>query len=174
MKVALILLLMQGCLGAFDTLWYHELKLRLPHVPTARRELRLHALRDFVYAIIFGSLAWATWHGLWAGVFIALLLVEIVVTLRDFIEEGLTRQVPAGERCMHAVMGIVYGAFLANLLPQVFTWMRLPTGFADENYGWMSWLLTIMATGVCLSGLRDLFKASLRPAKTEWFERNRV
>lgn len=49
MTTALTLFFIQGCLGAFDTLWYHEFKLRLPHAPKARRELSLHAFRDFIY-----------------------------------------------------------------------------------------------------------------------------
>lgn len=174
MKIALILLFIQGCLGALDTLWYHELKLGLPHVLTARRELKLHAARDFVYAIVFGSLAWATWTGLWAALLIALLLVEIVITLRDFIEEDLTRKVPAGERCMHAVMGILYGAFLASLLPELVAGIQSSTGLTGEHYGWMSWALTAMAIGVCLSGLRDLLSASQGAAMNDPLERNRA
>ena len=46
----------------------------------------------------------------------ALLLAEISITLWDFIEEDNIRRLPAGERAMHAVMGIVYGAFLASLI----------------------------------------------------------
>lgn len=43
-------------LGAFDTLYYHEYRLKLPHSGHTRIELRLHAARDFAYAIIIGSL----------------------------------------------------------------------------------------------------------------------
>jgi len=59
MSTALWLLAVQGALGALDTLYYHEWRLRLPETKSARRELRLHASRDFAYAIVFGSLAWA-------------------------------------------------------------------------------------------------------------------
>src|SRR5205823_4516687 len=47
MTTALTLLIAQGVLGALDTLIYHELWAHLPGTPAARRELRLHAARDF-------------------------------------------------------------------------------------------------------------------------------
>ena len=47
MTTALQVLLLLGALGALDTLYYHEWRLRLPETKSARRELRLHASRDF-------------------------------------------------------------------------------------------------------------------------------
>jgi hypothetical protein len=156
MLIALYLLLIQGLLGAFDTLYYHEYQQQLPRNASAKVELRLHASRDFAYTIVFGSLGWALWHGAWAWVFLAILIFEIGITLWDFIEEDLTRRLPAGERAMHTVMAIVYGAFLANLIPQVLLWISQPTGFAAVNQGWLSWLLSAFAAGVFFSGIRDV------------------
>ncbi len=153
---ALQVLLVLGAMGALDTFYYHEWKLHLPENPTARRELRLHASRDFAYAIVFGSLAWTTWNGLLVWPLACILLFEIVVTLTDFIEEDRTRKLPAGERVMHAVMGIAYGIFLALLYPQATGWLRLESGFGAANYGLLSWVLTVFATGVFTSGVRDL------------------
>lgn len=156
MKTALLLLLFQGLLGAFDTLWYHEFHQRLAAKETARKELALHAARDFAYAILFGSLAWCQWEGLLAWVLGGLLLLEICITLQDFVEEDLSRKLPAGERIMHTIMAIIYGAFLANLLPQMHTWSLRPTGFVPADYGVISWLMSLFAVGVFLSGIRDL------------------
>ena len=163
MKTTLILLLAQACLGAFDTIWFHECKLRLPQSAAAKKELRLHAYRHFIYAVVFGSLAWATYNGWYAWILCGLLAVEIAVTIQDFIEEDRSRQVPAGERVMHALMGIVYGAILTSLLPQIIRWSALATGFGQSSYGAMSRLLTGLAIGVGLSGLRDLLAATRRP-----------
>ena len=88
--------------------------------------------------------------------FLAILIFEIGITLWDFIEEDLTRRLPAGERAMHTVMAIVYGAFLANLIPQVLLWIAQSTGFAAVNHGWLSWLLSAFAAGVFFSGIRDV------------------
>jgi uncharacterized protein len=156
MESALLLLILQGFLAAFDTLYYHEFRLRLPYAPTSRKELTLHAMRDFLYSVLFGSLAWRSWDGLWAWVLVGLLTTEIVATLWDFLEEDRSRKVPPGERSMHAIMGLVYGALLANLLPEIFRWARLPTGFAQYDYGVLSWILSVMSYGVFVSGLRDI------------------
>ncbi|MDB5389313.1 MAG: hypothetical protein JWM11_4959 [Planctomycetaceae bacterium] len=159
MNVALTLLLIQGFLGACDTLWYHEYQQRLPARKTGKCELQLHASRDFAYAVLFGSLGWVTWGGRFAWVLFGLLAAEILITLWDFVEEDLRRPLPAGERVMHTIMAIVYGAFLANFLPQLIRWAQESTGFTVVYYGWISWLMTGMACGVLGSGLRDL-KAS--------------
>ena len=53
MRTALLILLAQGAIGAFDTLWFHEWRERLPARAEARMELSLHAARDFVYAVLF-------------------------------------------------------------------------------------------------------------------------
>jgi hypothetical protein len=156
MNAALVLLILQGLLGALDTLYYHEFRLRLGVALSARKELRLHAARDFLYCVIFGSLAWINWNGLLSWVLFGVLLGEVLITLWDFIEEDRSRKVPPGERSMHAIMGITYGAFLAMLLPEVFSRSQLPTSVRWHDYGLLSWLLTSMALGVFVSGLRDL------------------
>lgn len=155
MRTALLILLAQGVIGAFDTLWFHEWRGRLPSRAKARTELSLHAARDFVYAVLFATFAWCTWQGAWAGVLVALLALEIAITLADFVVEDRTRPLAAGERVTHAIMGIVYGAFLAYALPEIGRWWRLPTGFGSADYGWLSVVLTAMALGVALSGIRD-------------------
>jgi hypothetical protein len=93
----------------------------------------------------------------------ALLLAEIGITIWDFIEEDRIRRLPGGERAMHAVMGIVYGAFLAYLVPEVLRWSDEPTGFGRSYHGFPAWVLSLLALGVLLSGIRDL-TASVRQA----------
>ena len=163
MRTAIWLLLLQALLGAFDTLYYHEYRLKLAQSARTRVELPLHAARDFAYAIIIGSLGFLTWHGVFAWVLLALLIGEICITLWDFIEEDKTRRLPPGERAMHAVMGIVYGAFLAFLIPQLLEWSTLATGFGPSYHGFPAWMLLVLAAGVLASGIRD-FVASTRPA----------
>src|SRR5207237_277166 len=118
---ALWLLAIQGTMGAFDTLYYHEWRARLPALPGAGPELRLHAARALIYAVLFALLPRFEWRGAWAYGLGALLATEIVITLRDFVVEDKVRAplggVFAGERVTHALMAIIYGAMLANLLP---------------------------------------------------------
>jgi uncharacterized protein len=153
---ALCFLIAMALMGAFDTIVYHEFVARLPVDPAARRELQLHAARDFIYALLFATFAWLQPRG-WAGLLVgALLATEIAITLSDFIVEDRTRKLPPGERAMHALMGINYGIFLALLYPNAAAWFAAPGGFAATQYGLLSWILSAFAFGVALSGIRDL------------------
>lgn len=180
MTSALRLFVVLACLGAYDTLYYHEWRARLPAMgPLARSELRLHAGRDFIYAIIFGTLPWLVWQGSYVLPMIALLVVEIVLTLWDFVVEDWIRKplggVYPGERVMHGVMGIVYGAAVACLVPVLRAWWKGPSGLAvasPANSTVLSWTLTVMAVGVLLSGIRDLCAAAGVPGSAwPWVRR---
>jgi hypothetical protein len=167
MTVTLWLLAIQGVIGAFDTLYYHEWRARLPAQGThAAPELKLHAARDFFYAVLFATLPWVAWQGLWLIVLVAVIVAEITLTLTDFVIEITVRKplgdVYAGERVTHAVMGILYGAMVANLIPVLATWWSLPTGLVASSPPVPSMLrraLVVMAAGVLLSGIRDLYAA---------------
>lgn len=159
------LLAAQGAIGAFDTLYFHEWRARLPgQGPAAAPELRLHAIRDFLYAVLFGTLPWLAWQGVWALILACVLAAEIVLTLADFVVEKQVRRplgdVYSGERVTHAVMGIIYGAMAANLLPALGHWWSLPTALTATPAPppeALRWALTLMAGGVFVSGLRDLY-----------------
>jgi hypothetical protein len=112
------------------------------------------------------SLPWLAWQGWCVVALVALLVTEIILTLWDFVVEDLVRKqlggVYPGERVMHGVMGIVYGAAIACLVPTLVTWWLKPTGLAISVPAVsiiLRWTLTIMAVGVLLSGLRDLCSA---------------
>jgi hypothetical protein len=96
--------------------------------------------------------------------FAVLLAAEIVITISDFIVEDRVRKplggLFAGERATHAIMGIVYGAMLANLVPVLLGWWQRPTGFFFDPPA-APWALrvglTAMAAGILISGLRDVY-----------------
>src|SRR5262245_428441 len=175
MTTALWLLAIQGIIGAFDTLYYHEWRARLPAGGGGTApELKLHAARDFLSAAIFGSLPFLAWRGLWALALAAILLAEIILTLADFVVETRVRKplgdVYGGERITHAVMGVIYGAMLANLLPVIWRWRHLPTALASTETSApepLRWGLAVMGCGVFLSGARDLY-AALGMPNGEW------
>jgi hypothetical protein len=165
--VALWLLAIQGVIGAFDTLYYHEWRARLPaRGAQCASELKLHAARDVFYAVLFGTLPWVAWHGRWVWGLVSVLVAEILLTLWDFVVETIVRKplgdVYAGERVTHAVMGILYGAMIASLVPVLMAWSRLSDGLGTASHGApdaLRWGLTIMAVGVFVSGARDLYAA---------------
>jgi len=170
---ALWLFAAQGALGAFDTLWYHEWRARLPGgVPGTRPELVLHGTRDLVYAVLFGSLPLMRWEGVAAYALLALLGAEIALTLWDFAIEDTVRRplggVAPGERVTHAIMGILYGAALAHLVPEILDGATRATAFVRwDAPRALRIVLPLMAVGVFVSGLRDL-DAAYKPS---WFRR---
>jgi len=157
-------MLVQGTLGALDTLYYHEWRYRLTgHPEHCAQELALHGTRDLLYGVLFFTLPTWAWHGALAGVLVLLLATEIGITLVDFVIERRVRQpwggLAAGELVMHTIMAIVYGAFLATLAPHLATWFAQPTGLVAHSEAipaWVQGLAALMGAGVSLAGLRDL------------------
>ena len=153
------LIAIQIAMGAFDTLVHHELTERLAWRPSQRRELQLHGARNLIYAALFLTLGWLEPRGLWAVTVIALLVIEVIITLVDFVEEDMTRRLPASERVNHTLLALNYGVILALLVPVLLGWSWLDTGIASVSYGWWSLFATLSAIGVALFGLRDLAAA---------------
>jgi len=157
--LALQLMAAQGCLGAFDTVYHHELTEALPQKPGARLELSIHAARALIYALLFIGLAYWEWHGMFAVVLLAIFAVEIVLTLWDFVIEDRSRLLPATERVTHTVLAINGGAFITLLAMNFPDWHAQATRLAWSDHGWLSAFLALCGIGVGLSGLRDGFAA---------------
>lgn len=155
MTPVLIVILVQAALGGADNLVHHELQAALPSKPGARTELGLHAAREAIYAVLFAGLAWLEWRGLWALALAALLATEIVITLKDFLVEDVTRRLPPFERVLHAILAIGYGVILALLAPVLVRWGALPSGFALAGHGLISWIMTLAALGVGAWSVRN-------------------
>ena len=163
------LIALQILMGAFDTLYHHELTERLAWRPSQARELRLHGVRNLVYAGLFLTLGWLEPYGIWAGLVIAALACEVVITLMDFVEEDLSRKLPASERINHTLLALNYGAILVLLVPLLTGWAASPAALVPVSYGIWSAGATAAAAGVALFGLRDLLASArarrLVPAK---------
>ncbi len=155
MNAVFAILALQALLGGFDNLWHHELHARLPQRASARRELALHAAREAIYGVVFIGLAWAQWHGALAWAMAALLLVEVGITLADFLEEDRSRRLPPFERVLHTVLALTYGLFLATLAPHLRAWAALPTGLAWTPHGAASWAFSASGTGVFAWSVRN-------------------
>lgn len=152
---ALNLLIAQGLMGAFDTLYHHELTVDLPHRPSARLELTIHAVRAVLYGLLFAGIAHLGFHGVWAWLLAGVVLVEVALTLWDFVVEDQSRKLPATERVLHTVLAINGGALFGLYGAQLVQCSAMPSALVPLDFGWRGWVLTLFAAGVAASGVRD-------------------
>jgi len=155
MEILFILLIIQGLLGAFDTLYHHELVAMLPWNRKASTELLIHGVRNIFYSMIFLSLALGEWHGVYAYIFGAILLVEILLTLWDFVIEDRTRKLPSSERITHTLLALNYGVILAYLVPLLLRWSVKDNQFYSVDYGIYSYILFFFSVAVFIWAFRD-------------------
>lgn len=160
------LIALQIAFGAFDTLYHHEVTERLPWRQSQKDELRLHGVRNLFYAAIFLVIGWTEPKGVFAAALLAVLAIEIVITLMDFVEEDRSRRLPASERVLHTLLALNYGAILVLMAPTLVAWSRAETGMDFVSHGAMSWLCVFGALGTTLFGVRDL-GAARRLARTK-------
>lgn len=143
-------------MGAFDTLYHHEFTERLAWRPSQKDELRLHGVRNLLYAVLFIGIGCAVVGGVFAFVIGVLLVVELGITLKDFVEEDMTRKLPASERVTHTLMALNYGAILALLAPVLFDWAGEASAITPVSYGYWTGLMMFAGIGVGVFGVRDL------------------
>lgn len=153
------LVALQIAMGAFDTLFHHELTERLAWRPSQKHELRLHGVRNLIYAALFLMLGWSEPRGLAALATGAVLGLELIITLIDFVEEDRTRRLPASERVTHTLLALNYGAILTLLTPLLIRWSGDSSGFAPASHGLWTLMASAAAAGVFVFGLRDLAAA---------------
>lgn len=162
------LLTAQALLGAFDHLWNHKLNEHLPAKRSAATEIALHSARDCIYGVIFIQFGWLEPHGAWAALFAAMLGIEILITLTDFVVEDRTRRLPPGERILHTVLAINFGMFLVLLAPLLSQWWHLPTALTAVRHGTWSELFALFALGAFTFGIRNALAALKLRRPPEW------
>jgi uncharacterized protein (TIGR01777 family) len=155
MERVLMLMTLQGAMGAFDAIYHHEITERLAWRLGAARELAIHTVRNAFYAALYLAFAWGEWHGFWAVGFIAIIVSEILVTLLDFVTEDRSRDLPATERITHTLLAINFGVILAVLLPEFWHWAALPTAVLPASHGVWSWIATGIGAGALVDAVRD-------------------
>jgi uncharacterized protein len=156
------LIAIQIAMAAFDTVYHHELTERLAWRPSQRHELKLHAARSLIYAVMFCVLGFLELHGWLAMALMAALVIEVFITLADFIEEDMSRTLPASERVNHTLLAINYGAILVLAAPVLIGWASERTAIKLVSHGYWSVLMAFATLGAVIFGLRDLL-AALRP-----------
>lgn len=145
----------QALVGAFDNFWHHELEARLPQRISARHELRLHSAREAIYGLLFAGLAWVHWQGWWVMLPTGLLLVEMFITIADFLEEDRSRKLPPLERALHTVLAVSYGLLLGVIAPLFWQAAQRPSALMLTSYGLWSWLFSVASIGVLAWSVRN-------------------
>jgi len=163
------LLVAQGVVGGFDTLFNHELVERLPHRPEAHTEIGLHAVREAIYATLFGGLAWLSFEGAAAWIVGALVVGEMLITARDELVENRIRVLPQNERAVHVFLTLNLGVIAALLAPTLLEWHARPTGLEPFTRGVASWILSAFAAASLAWSVRDFLawrrlRRAARPA----------
>jgi hypothetical protein len=164
------LLLAQGLMGGFDTLFNHEWVEHLPRRPEARPEIGLHTIREAIWAVLLAGLGWLEWHGAWALVIATLVVAEIGVTAVDEWTENRIRVLPQNERVLHAFLILNLGLIIAVLVPILDGWNNFPTALTAKDHGWISWALLALGASSGVWSMRDLIawrrlKPSLYPPR---------
>ena len=154
------LIAVQIAMGAFDTLFHHELTERLAWRPSQRGELRLHAVRNALYALLFLTLGFAEPRGWLAALTLTVLLAEVGITLADFVEEDLSRRLPASERINHTLLALNYGGILVLIVPILLSWAEEPTTLPLTTHGAWSGLALSASLGVAVFGAREWLAAA--------------
>jgi uncharacterized protein len=154
-QLMLYLMLGQMILGAFDTIVHHEIMIALPRDPSARLELSIHGARSILYGCLFVALAWWQWRGAWAVLLAAVMLIEIALTLWDFVIEDRTRVLPESERITHTILALNAGAIFFLFALTIVAWWQHVASISAISYGWISVALTIGGAAAVFSGLRD-------------------
>jgi uncharacterized protein (TIGR01777 family) len=150
------LIAIQIAMASFDTIYHHELTERLAWRPSQRHELALHAARSFVYAALFLVLGFLEVHGVFAIAVLAALAIEVFITLADFVEEDISRKLPATERVNHTLLAINYGAILVLAVPVLVAWAGDPAAIRFAPHGYWSALMAFASVGAIVFGARDL------------------
>ena len=165
--MALWLLAIEGLIGAFDTLYYHGWRAQLPgRGALVAPELKLHAARDFFYAVLFATLPWVAWHGAWvlgAGRRVRRGDCPDVTGLRCEDEGAQRWETSIRENAWHMrSWASCTGAMIASLVPVLLSWWPLPSALVMASVDvpdLLRWGLMTMALGVFASDLRDLYAA---------------
>jgi uncharacterized protein (TIGR01777 family) len=90
--------------------------------------------------------------------------------LWDFVEEDISRKLPATERVAHTLLAVNYGAILVLAVPVLIGWAALPPGLSIASDGWWTVLAPLAGPAVAVFFVRDwlasrrCLRLEMRPA----------
>jgi hypothetical protein len=176
MMTANCLLLALGVLGGVDILLYHSISHGIRTHAESRWELMTHAMRGPTYGILFLVAPNFEMRGAWALLLIAVLVLDVGISVADFWLERRSRAelggLPSGEYVLHMMMAMVFGAFVMAAAPALAGWLAESTELVASSElaaEWVRAVLAVFAVGVLWSGALDL-RAALRTSGSRQFK----
>lgn len=162
MEIPTYLLLVIGILGATDILLYHAISHGIRTHAHSWKELVTHSLRGPTYAFLFIVIPNFSMNGKWFWVLIAILIMDVAISLFDFIYERESRDffggLPTGEYILHFIIAMLFGAFFMALVDRSAAWTGNETSieYSPAPVPWMIRIvMVIMAICVFYSGIVD-------------------
>jgi len=175
MEAATYILLAIGILGATDILLFHTVSHGIRAHADSANELLVHSLRGPTYASLFVLVPNFAMEGAWFWLLMAIFVVDVAISLWDFVLEKHSRAVfgglPTGEYILHIVLAMLFGAMVACVIQNAGHWAMRPTRIAYEpaDIHWIiRAMLAVMAAFVLYIELGDL-RAGLRHKWTKPF-----
>ncbi len=158
MKIALILILLGGPIGAVDVVYYHLARFQLYRRHQSRGENVTHLLRGTFYALAVACLLFSRPSGAWFWVMGALFAADFVNGLIDVLLEPASRApatLPRLELVTHYVGATLGGAACLAFLIEGWRYRLDQTSLASHPEGflptWLQWFgATILLTAVGL------------------------
>lgn len=109
-----------GVLGATDIVVFHMWKHGLRARRESRAELITHFLRGPTYAALFLVVPNFRVEGAWFAALLAVLAFDVAISIADFWLEPASRAsvggLPRGEYVLHALLAMLYGALVVEVL----------------------------------------------------------
>lgn len=124
MVITFYYLLSLGFLGLIDIAYYHTYLCDLENNKDSSREVLIHKLRYLVYAILFLYVPNFKAHGYWVLIPALFLLLDLIITIFDALEEPYSRKkiggIPRGEYVLHILYALVLGGFYHSFISVLF------------------------------------------------------
>ena len=174
MKLALLLLLIAGPIGATDVIYFHLWKFRLYRRPQSRGEEITHLLRGAAVPAIFAVLLLGRPQGTIFWLVAALFAIDTMNSLIDVMIEPRSRApigVPPAELAVHFIGTSMMGAAFAMFVFDGWATRNAPAALVRWSPGelpaWlpsMAWGAVAFAVGLVLFEAALVAKYSLRRA----------
>jgi hypothetical protein len=117
--IASLLLLLVGLFGAFDVLYFHHLRARVPYAAEKRREAWAHVAKAPVYAALFLVVPNLQLSGASLSILGLLVALDVGIAAWDVAVESEARRaeggLPAGEYALHLLITLLVGALFVEL-----------------------------------------------------------